>query len=146
MKVPLVFIIPNSGDHLQAIKKGIMEILHILIRVSTQIQEDDGTSLKTQQEQGIDLSKKLKMKYQIHNEGGTSSNKDTLDDRPIMVNLLNLMDQGKIKHLFVYNTDRISRNQTTWYLIRQKMVKNEVILYTRTKLGNENFKLPIPTP
>ena len=28
-----------------------MEILHILIRVSTQIQEDDGTSLKTQQEQ-----------------------------------------------------------------------------------------------
>jgi len=109
-----------------------MEILHILIRVSTQIQEDDGTSLKTQQEQGIELSKKLKMKYQIHNEGGTSSNKDTLDDRPIMVNLLNLMDQGKIKHLFVYNTDRISRNQTTWYLIRQKMVKNEVILYTST--------------
>lgn len=27
-----------------------MEVLHILIRVSTQIQEDDGTSLKTQQE------------------------------------------------------------------------------------------------
>ena len=46
-----------------------MEVLHILIRVSTQIQEDDGTSLKTQQEQGIELSKKLKMKYQIHNEG-----------------------------------------------------------------------------
>ena len=46
-----------------------MEVLHILIRVSTQIQEDDGTSLKTQQEQGIELSKKLKMKYRIHKEG-----------------------------------------------------------------------------
>ena len=106
-----------------------MEVLHILIRVSTQVQED-GTSLKTQEEQGIDLSRRLKMNYQIHNEGGTSSNKDTLDNRPVMLNLLKLMDEGKVKHLYVYNTDRISRNQSTWYLIRQKMVKNKVILYT----------------
>jgi len=35
-----------------------MEVLHILIRVSTQIQEDGGTSLKTQKEQGIELSQK----------------------------------------------------------------------------------------
>ena len=107
-----------------------MEVLHILVRVSTQVQEDDGTSLKTQQEQGVELSKKWGMKYQIHNEGGTSSSKDTLDNRPVMLNLLKLMDEGVVKHLYVYNTDRISRNQSTWYLIRQKMVKNEVVLYT----------------
>lgn len=106
-----------------------MEVLHILIRVSTQVQED-GTSLKTQEEQGIKLSRRLKMNYQIHNEGGTSSNKDTLDNRPVMLNLLKLMNEGKVKHLYVYNTDRISRNQSTWYLIRQKMVKNKVVLYT----------------
>ena len=106
-----------------------MEVLHILIRVSTQVQED-GTSLKTQEEQGVELSKRLKMNNQIHNEGGTSSNKDTLDNRPVMLNLLKLMDEGKVKHLYVYNTDRISRNQSTWYLIRQKMVKNKVVLYT----------------
>ena len=47
-----------------------------------------------------------------------------------MLNLLKLMDEGVVKHLYVYNTDRISRNQSTWYLIRQKMVKNEVVLYT----------------
>jgi DNA invertase Pin-like site-specific DNA recombinase len=68
-----------------------MEVLHILVRVSTQVQEDDGTSLKTQQEQGIELSKKWGMKYQIHNEGGTSSSKDTLDNRPVMLNLLKLL-------------------------------------------------------
>ena len=107
-----------------------MEVLHILVRVSTQVQEDDGTSLKTQQEQGIELSKKWGMRHQIHNEGGTSSSKDTLDNRPVMLNLLKLMDEGVVKHLYVYNTDRISRNQSTWYLIRQKMVKNEVVLYT----------------
>ena len=65
-----------------------MEVLHILIRVSTQVQED-GTSLKTQEEQGVELSKRLKMNYKIHNEGGTASNKDTLDNRPVMLNQLN---------------------------------------------------------
>ncbi len=107
-----------------------METLHILTRVSTSVQEEDGTSLNTQKEHGIDLSKRLGMKYQIHNEGGTSSSKDTLDNRPVMVNLLRLMDEGVVRNLYVYNTDRISRNQSTWYLIRQKMVKNGVVLYT----------------
>ena len=57
-----------------------MEVLHILIRASTQVQED-GTSLKTQEEQRVELSKRLKKNYQIHKEGGTSSNKDKLDNR-----------------------------------------------------------------
>jgi DNA invertase Pin-like site-specific DNA recombinase len=110
-----------------------MDTLHILCRVSTSSQEEEngGTSLKTQTDQGIELSKKLKMKYQIHNEGGTSSSKDTLDNRPVMINLLRLMDEGVVKHLYVYNTDRISRGNT-WYFIRKKMVDNQVILYTST--------------
>ena len=41
-----------------------METLHILTRVSTSIQVE-GTSLKTQKEIGIELSKKLEMKYQV---------------------------------------------------------------------------------
>ncbi|MHA8051869.1 recombinase family protein, partial [Aquirufa sp. ROCK-SH2] len=108
-----------------------MDTLHILIRVSTSSQEEDGTSLITQKQQGIELSKKLKMSYVVHNEGGTSSSKDTLDNRPVMINLLKLMDEGVVKHLFVYNTDRISRGHT-WYFIRKKMVDNGVILYTST--------------
>jgi DNA invertase Pin-like site-specific DNA recombinase len=93
-----------------------MNTLHILIRVSTTTQEEDGTSLQTQKQLGIELSQRLKMKYQIHNEGGTSSSKDTLDNRPVMINLLKLMDEGIVKHLFVYNTDRISRGHT-WYFM-----------------------------
>ena len=110
-----------------------METLHILIRVSTSSQEEEqgGTSLITQRQQGIELSKKLKMKYQIHDEGGTSSSKDTLDNRPVMLNLLRLMDEGICRHLWVYNTDRISRGHTFYY-IRKKMVDNSVILYTST--------------
>ena len=44
-----------------------METLHILTRVSTSSQEEDGTSLITQKQQGIELSRKLKMKYFVHN-------------------------------------------------------------------------------
>jgi len=106
------------------------DTLHILTRVSTSVQEEEGTSLKTQKESGIGLANKLSMDYQVHNEGGASSAKDSLDNRPVMLNLLRLMDQGVVKNLYVWNTDRLSRNPVTWYLIRQKMVKNGVILYT----------------
>jgi DNA invertase Pin-like site-specific DNA recombinase len=108
-----------------------METLHILVRVSTHSQEEErgGTSISSQSRLGIELSKKLKMKYQIHNEGGISSSKDTLDNRPVMINLLKLMDEGVCRHLWTYNTDRISRGHT-WYFIRKKMVDNGVILYT----------------
>ena len=96
------------------------EILHIYTRVSTTIQETDGTSLKTQKETGIELSKKLNMNHQIHNEGGSSSSKDTLDNRPVLLNILKMMDDRIIKNLYVWNTDRLSRNQITWYTIRCK--------------------------
>jgi site-specific DNA recombinase len=113
------------------------EILHIYTRVSTSIQEE-GTSLKTQKETGIELAKKLNMDYLIHNEGGSSSAKDNLDNRPVLMNILRQMDTGGIKHLYVWNTDRLSRNQITWYTIRQKMVKHKVILYTANGVHNQN--------
>jgi len=106
------------------------ETLHIYTRVSSLIQEEEGTSLKTQREIGIELSNKLGMKYQVHNEGGISSSKDTLENRPVMLNLLRLMEEGKIKNLYVWNTDRLSRNQITWFSIRRTMVKM-VLCYIR---------------
>ena len=112
------------------------DTLHIYTRVSSTIQEEEGTSLKTQKEIGIELSNKLGMKYQVHNEGGISSSKDTLENRPVMLNVLRLMEEGKIKNLYVWNTDRLSRNQITWFSIRRTMVKNGVVLYTSNGIHN----------
>ncbi|MGD0583694.1 MAG: recombinase family protein, partial [Bacteroidales bacterium] len=114
------------------------DTLYIYTRVSTSIQEEEGTSLKTQKEIGIELSERLGLNYQVHNEGGISSSKDTLVNRPVLMNILKLMDEGVVKHLYVWNTDRLSRNQITWYTIRQKMVKNGVILYTSNGVHDTN--------
>lgn len=102
------------------------ETLHLYLRVSTSIQEQEGTSLITQKEIGIELSERLGMNYMVHNEGGISSSKDTLENRPVLMNILRMMDKDEVKHLYVWNTDRLSRNQITWYTIRQRMVKNGV--------------------
>jgi site-specific DNA recombinase len=109
---------------------ALKQTLHLYLRVSTSIQETKGTSLKSQKDAGIALAKRLDMDFQIHNEGGKSSAKDDLNNRPVMLELLRLMDAGVVKNIYVWNTDRLSRNQITWYSIRQKMVKNNVVLYT----------------
>ena len=83
----------------------------------------------------------LGMEYQIWNEGGQSSRHDDLLNRPILTNLLAEIDTGSVKHLWVYNPDRLSRNETTWGLIRLKLVKQNVTLHTATGI----FILSSPT-
>ena len=109
---------------------ALKQTIQLYLRVSTSIQETKGTSLKSQKDAGIALAKRLDMDFQIHNEGGKSSAKDDLNNRPVMLELLRLMDAGIVKNIYVWNTDRLSRNQITWYSIRQKMVKNNVVLFT----------------
>ncbi len=104
--------------------------LHIYTRVSTSVQETEGTSLESQKELGEKLSKQLGWKFKVWNEGGQSSSKDDLDNRPVLVDLLSEIDNGEVNHLYVFNTDRLSRNQRTWGMIRYKLNQNKVLLYT----------------
>lgn len=104
--------------------------LHIYTRVSTSAQETEGTSLESQKELGEKLSKQLGLKFKVWNEGGQSSSKDDLDNRPVLVDLLSEIDNGEVNHLYVFNTDRLSRNQRTWGMIRYKLNQNKVLLYT----------------
>ncbi len=104
-------------------------MLHIYIRVSTKEQKDNNTSLESQKKIGVELSEKLGIKSKIWDEGSQSSFKDDLDNRPILLNLLTEVDKGKIEKLYVWNTDRLSRNQKVWSLIRYKLKTNNVLLY-----------------
>ena len=113
--------------------------LHIYMRVSTVAQES-ATSIDTQKELGIAQAKALKCGYQVWNEGGQSSSGDDLSNRPILISLLEEIEKGNVSKLFVFNTDRLSRNEETWSAIRLKLVKNNVALYTHSG----NFSLDNP--
>ena len=107
------------------------DILHIYTRVSTSSQEE-GTSLETQLELGVQRAEKLGMDPKVWNEGGRSSSKDDLSNRPVLTDLLQKVDDGEVQHLYVWNTDRLSRNLNTWGMIRFKLIKNDVTLHTPT--------------
>ena len=119
------------------------ETLHIYTRVSSASQED-GTSLETQKELGIKKSKELGMKHQLWNEGAASSHHEDLLNRPKMIELLQEIESGNLKHLFVYNNDRLSRNDQTQFIIKNAIMKNGVMLYTKDgtyDLNNPTDKL-----
>jgi len=108
------------------------EILHIYTRVSSLVQSEDGTSLETQKLDGIKKSVDVGYDYRVWNEGGKSSSSSTLDSRPVLVDLLSEIEKGNVKNLYVYNTDRLSRNDRTWSVIRWKLKSNDVVVHTNT--------------
>ena len=114
------------------------ETLHCYRRVSSSIQETDGDSLATQLENAKDTAKRLDMNFKDWNEGAVSSSSEDITKRPVMVRLINAMDEGKVKHLFAFHTDRLSRNEETWFLIRTKIRENNVILHTNAGLLDLN--------
>lgn len=81
------------------------------------------------------------MEPKVWNEGGQSSRHDDLDNRPVLVSLLAAVDSGDVKHIWVFNTDRLSRNDQTWGLIRLKLLQHQVTLHTASGI----FQLTNPT-
>ena len=75
--------------------------LHIYTRVSTVVQETDGTSLDTQKEMGIKKAKELGFKHKIWNEGAKSSHHEDISLRPKLSQLLTAIREGDVQHLWV---------------------------------------------
>lgn len=115
--------------------------IHIYTRVSSVIQQEEGTSLENQKQLGIKKAAELGFEYRLWNEGGQSSFYDDLDNRPVLVSLLAEIEAGNVKHLFVYNADRLSRNQQTWAVIRFKLLSHGVMLHTAS--GQMKLKNPV---
>ena len=112
------------------------ETLNIYTRVSTLSQADEGTSLDSQKKSGIQRAKGLGFGYKIYDEESASSSKDDFSNRPVLMQLLSKVEDGKVKHLYVYNNDRLSRNNITWGIIRQKLKEANCILYNNSGQAN----------
>ena len=74
-------------------------ILHIYTRVSTRVQDKDGTSLDTQKELGIKKSKELGFKHKVWNEGGASSHHEDLHNRPVLTQLMREVEDGNVSNV-----------------------------------------------
>src|SRR3989304_3125347 len=116
------------------------ETLHVYTRVSKQVQVK-GYSLSAQQKLGIAKAKELGMKCKLHIEPGESGAKDTIDNRPVLQNLLDMGDDGIVKHIYFTEFDRLTRSpiflEANFKIV---IIQNGVMLYTtsqRIDLRNE---------
>ena len=105
--------------------------LHIYTRVSTVTQADKGTSLDSQQQLGLKKAKELKFDYEIWNEGGRSSHHDDIQGRPKLYELFQAIKAGDVKHIWVYDQSRLSRNDQVASILRYEFNKQGVTLYTK---------------
>jgi DNA invertase Pin-like site-specific DNA recombinase len=117
------------------------ETLYCYARVSSSAQEVEGTSLNTQVEMARRKAEELGFELKIFDEGAQSSSNDSITTRPKLMALLEEVDSGRCKHLFVYNTDRLSRNEQTWATIRFKLQKADVTLH----ISSGTYTLSSPT-
>lgn len=109
---------------------GTEDTLHILTRVSSEVQSEDGYGLENQLQQGLGVAKLLKYKTKHWDEGAVSSSKNTLQHRPIITELLSEVESGNVKHLYVYAFDRLWRNDEVFSNYKLILFKGGVKLYT----------------
>jgi DNA invertase Pin-like site-specific DNA recombinase len=88
-------------------------------------------SLETQREIGIQRAKDLGFEHEVWNEGGRSSNHESVDKRPVLSQVYAKIQSGEIKHFFVYDQSRLSRNDEVSSLFRVACNRNGVTLYTK---------------
>jgi DNA invertase Pin-like site-specific DNA recombinase len=105
--------------------------LHIYTRVSTEGQKVEGTSLETQYEEGVRRAEQHDLFYRHWDEGGRSSNHEEISARPTLNSIYLAIKAGEIKHLFVYDQSRLSRNDLVASVFRYECRKNGVTIYTK---------------
>jgi DNA invertase Pin-like site-specific DNA recombinase len=119
----------------------IDKTLHIYTRVSTTVQAEQGTSLDSQRELGIEKAKQLGYEYKVWDEGGRSSHHDDIAKRPQLNALYHAIMKGEVKNLWIYDQSRLSRNDQVASIFRYECNKRGVTLYTKDGV----FDLSSPT-
>lgn len=115
--------------------------LHVYTRVSTAAQADKGTSLQSQLDLGKKKAKELGFAVRHWDEGGKSSFHEDIAARPVLFELYESIKSGLVKHLWVYDQSRLSRNDQVASVFRYECNRQGVTLYTK----DGQFDLSSPT-
>eukprot|EP01038_Epipyxis_sp_PR26KG_P004024 gene4024-5757_t len=113
-------------------------ILHIYCRVSTDAQTEHGYSLEAQKKAGIARANSLGFDPKLYTEAGKSAAYDTIDNRPILKDMVNQCDDGVIKHIFITELDRLSRSPVAMDYLKKIFKENEIIVHTTSQSLNFN--------
>ena len=106
----------------------------LLYRVSSKPQETDGGGLDVQIKMGREVSENLGLDYIEFNEGVQSSFNVEVNERPVLVELLNeIQKPNGIRKVWVFNTDRLGRYSQSWYSILKIFIDYNVEIY----IGND---------
>lgn len=109
----------------------------IYVRVSTEKQADRGYSLEAQRKAGIKICHSNKWSYEVFPEPGRSADKETIENRPSLMKILDLAEEGKIQYCFVTEIDRLSRNPVSLGYVKKIFADNNVKIVTL----NQTFDL-----
>ena len=104
-------------------------MLAILTRISRD--NDDKVSIETQLESGIKLAKSLKIKFKQYEERVVSS-VAPLSERPVLMQLVNDIENGIITAVYVYDQSRLERSVETRSILLKKFEKFKVKTYYNT--------------
>jgi site-specific DNA recombinase len=111
--------------------------LHCYLRVSTQGQVDDGSSIESQRSIGKKIASKLGLKYVEMNEGGKSSSSGV---RPMLENLKQGIREGEIKQIWYYSRSRWMRTTLEDALMKKNYFKRyKTIVYEGESGSLRNF-------
>ena len=103
--------------------------LHIYVRVSTKGQEE-GFSLSDQIKEGLKIGKNFGTSI-VWNEKGKTSKSEILEVRPVLTKLVNMIEKGKIRKLFVLDMTRLSRNDFLSGKLKSIFYKHGVNVYMK---------------
>jgi len=118
------------------------EVLYCYLRVSTQKQIEDGSSIDLQRDTGRRVAEKLNMKYVELDEGGRTSKTHhmitgKISLRPVYEELKQGIRDGRIKNIWVYDRTRWNRD-----MLENLAVKQHYLIPFKIKMyEGENAKL-----
>ena len=105
-------------------------VLHILTRVSTTVQEEEGFGLENQLAEGKLVAGLLGFDFKHWDEGAVSSSTSDLSKRPVMTELMLGAKDGVVEHLYVFGYDRLWRSDEVFSKYKVFLIQGGVKIYT----------------
>lgn len=110
-------------------------MIGIYSRISSDI--EGSTSVEYQEKRGIEFAKSKNLPYQLYSDRSISGGA-AISERPAFSKLLNDIEEGNLTAIYISNSDRAARNESTWFILVDLILQNNIDLYESGQLLNLN--------